>query len=83
MEPQKQGNSPRLGPEVVERQRIAKDRAAQRVRSCTVQNEMRGVLGQESARASGRIAVLPILERQTLNSRLCPLQRRLGKTQRT
>ena len=49
------GNSPGLGPEVVERQRAAKDRAAQRVRSWTVQNEMRSVLGRVSAGAAGRI----------------------------
>ena len=40
------GNSPGPGPEVVERQRVAKERAAQKVRSWTVQNEMRGVLGR-------------------------------------
>ena len=51
MELQKQGNSPGPGPEVVKRQRIAKERAAQKVRSWIVQNEMRGVLGQMSAGA--------------------------------
>ena len=55
MEPQKPGNSPGPGPEAVERQRVGKERAAQRVRSWTVQNEMRGVLGQVSAGAAGRI----------------------------
>ena len=55
MEPQKPGNSPEPGPEVVERQRVAKDRVAQRVRSWTVQNEMRGVLGQTSPGAAGGI----------------------------
>ena len=55
MEPQKQGNFPGPGPEVVERQRVAKEQAAQRVRSWTVQNEIRGVLGRVSARAAGRI----------------------------
>ena len=55
MEPQKPDNSPGPGPEVVERQRIAKQRAAQRVRSWTVQNEMRGVLGRVSTGAAGRI----------------------------
>ena len=44
MEPQKPGNSPGPGPEVLERQRVAKEQAAQRVRSWTVQNEMRNVL---------------------------------------
>ena len=43
MEPQKPDNSPGPGPEVVERQRVAKEQAAQRVRSWTVQNEMRGI----------------------------------------
>ena len=43
MEYQKLGNSQGPGPEVVERQR-AKERVAQRVRSWTVQNEMRDVL---------------------------------------
>ena len=55
MEPQKPGNSPRPGAEVVERQRVAKERAAQRVRSWTVQNEMRDVLERVSAGAAGRI----------------------------
>ena len=55
MEPQKPGNSPGSGPEVVEGQRVAKDRAAQRVHSWTVQNEMRGVLGRVSTGAAGRI----------------------------
>ena len=44
MEPQKLGNSTGSGTEVVERQKIAKERATQRVRSWTMQNEMRGVL---------------------------------------
>ena len=55
MEFQKPGNSPGRGPEVLERQRIAKVRAAQRVRSWTVQNEMRGVLEPVSAGAAERI----------------------------
>ena len=55
MEPQKPSNSPGSGPEVVERHRVAKERAAQIVRSWTVQNEMRGVLGRVSASAAGRI----------------------------
>ena len=46
MEPQKQGNSPGPGPEILERQRVAKEQAAQRVNSWTVQNEMRDVLGR-------------------------------------
>ena len=55
MEPQKPDNSPGPGPEVVERQKIAKERAAQRARSWTAQNEMRGVLGRVSASAARRI----------------------------
>ena len=55
MKPQKPGSSPRPGPEIVERQRVAKERAAQTVRSWTVQNEMRGVVGRVSAGAAGRI----------------------------
>ena len=55
MEPQKPGNSPGFGPEVVNRQRVAKELAAQRVRSWTVQNEMRDVLGRVSTGAAGRI----------------------------
>ena len=48
-------NSPGPGSEAVERQRVAKERATQKVRSWTIQNEMRGVLGQVSAGAAGRI----------------------------
>ena len=55
MEPQKLGNFPGSGPEVVEGQRIAKERAAQRVCNLTEQNEMRGVLGRVSIGAAGRI----------------------------
>ena len=51
MEPQKPGNSP----EVVKRQRVAKGGAAQRVRSWTVQNEMKDVLGRVSTSAAGWI----------------------------
>ena len=39
MKPKKPGNSPRPGPEVVKRQRVAQERAAQKVSSWTVQNE--------------------------------------------
>ena len=42
-------------PEVVERQKIAKERATQRVRSWTVQNEMRSVLVRVSTSAARRI----------------------------
>ena len=55
MEPQKPGNSPWPGPEVVERQRIARERAAQRVRSWTVQDKMKGVLGRVSPGAAERV----------------------------
>ena len=55
MEPQKPGNSPGPGAEVVERQKTAKKRPTQRVRSWTVQNKMRGVLVRVSASAAGRI----------------------------
>ena len=43
MEAQKPGNFPEPGPEIVQRQRVTEERAAQRFRSWTVQNEMRGV----------------------------------------
>ena len=62
MRPQKLGNSPGPGPGVVERQKIAKERAMQRVRSWTVQNEMRDVLGRVSASAAKRV-------RDSVNSR--------------
>ena len=55
MEPQKPGNSPGSGPEVVKRQRVATERVAQTVRSWTVQNDMRDVLGRVSTGAAGRI----------------------------
>ena len=55
MERQKPGNSPRFRPEMVERQRVAKERAAQRVRSWTVHNEMRDFLRRVSTDAAGRI----------------------------
>ena len=55
MEPQKQGNSLGNGAEIVLRQRVAKERAVQRVRSWTVQTEMRSVLGRVSASAGRRI----------------------------
>ena len=57
MKPQKPGNSPGPGPEVVERERerVAKERAAQRVLGWKVQNEMRGVLERVSADPAKRI----------------------------
>ena len=55
MDPRKPSNSPGPEPEVVEKQKNAKKRAAQRVRSWTGQNEMRGVVRRVSASAAGRI----------------------------
>ena len=55
MEPQKPGNSTGPGPGVVERQKITKERAMQRVYSWAVQNEMRGILGLMSASATRKI----------------------------
>ena len=55
MDLQKQGNSPGPGPEAVERQRVAKERAAQRVHSWTGQNEITGVLGRVPSGAAQRI----------------------------
>ena len=55
MEPQNPGNSPGSGPEVIEKQRVAKEWVAQRVRSRTVHNEMRGVLGRVFTGTAGRI----------------------------
>ena len=52
MEPQKSENSPGPEPELIEWPRIAKERAAQRVRSWTVQSGMSGVLGVASASAA-------------------------------
>ena len=52
MEPQKPGNSPGPGPEVVETT-IAEDRAVQRVRSWTVQDER--CPGTSVCRPAGRI----------------------------
>ena len=52
IELQTPGNFPMPGSEVLERQRVAKERAAQRVRCWTVQNWTRGVLGRVSAGAA-------------------------------
>ena len=49
------GNFSGPGPEVIERHRVAKERAAQRVRRWTAQSEMGGVLGRMSAGAARRI----------------------------
>ena len=54
MEPQKPGNFAGPGTEVVETQRVAKEPVPQRVRSWTVQNEMRGVLERVSTGDAGR-----------------------------
>ena len=51
MERQKPGNLVGLGPAVIERQRVAQERATQRIRSWTGENEMRDYLGQVSAGA--------------------------------
>ena len=51
---QNPGNFPEPGSEVAERQKIAKQRAAQRVCSWTMQNELRG-RGMGSASAARRI----------------------------
>ena len=55
MESQKPVNSPRPRPEAVQRQRVTKERAAQRARSWTVQNEIKGVMLRVSAGAAKRI----------------------------
>ena len=55
MEPHKPVNSPEPGPEVVERQRVGKKRAAPRVHSWTEQNEVKGVRGRVFACAAARI----------------------------
>ena len=55
MEPQKPGNSPGSETEVVERQKVVKEGAAQRVRTWAVQNEMRGVVRRVSTGDVGRI----------------------------
>ena len=54
MESQKLGKFSRPGPELVKRQRVAKERAAQRVHNWTMQNEMRAVLARVPAGAAGR-----------------------------
>ena len=55
IELQKPSNYPGPGQDVVKRQKVAKERAAQRIRSWTVQNEMTVVLGRVSAGAAERI----------------------------
>ena len=51
-EPKKPLNSLRRGPEVIEKERDARDQVAQRARSWTVQNKMRDVLGRMTAAAA-------------------------------
>ena len=63
MTPQKPGNSPGPGPEVEEKRRVAKERAAQRVHSWTVQNEMRGSWDECPQALQEGFSILPILER--------------------
>ena len=48
----KANDSPGPGPENVEMQRVAKERAALRVRCWTDQNEMRGDMGRMTASAA-------------------------------
>ena len=55
MKPQKPDNSQEPGPEIVNRQRVAKECAAQKVHSWTVQNEIKDVLGRVFAGAAGRV----------------------------
>ena len=55
MNPQKPENFLKPGPRIVERQRVAKERAMQKVLSWTMQNEMRDILGRVSAGAARRI----------------------------
>ena len=80
MEPQKPGNSPGPEPEVVERQKIAKERAAQRAHSWTVQNEMRDVLGWVFASAAGWIFDSANPREVGAQQKLCPLQQRREST---
>ena len=69
-------------PEVVERQRVAKECSAERARCWTVQNQVRDVLGRVSQALQEEFSILPILKRYELNKRLCSLQRRRERTQR-
>ena len=55
MRPQKPSSSLGPGSEVIERQKIAKERARQRVRSWSVQNEMKDVLERVSTSTARRI----------------------------
>ena len=76
MVPQKPVNFLGPGPEVLERRRVAKEQAAQRVRSQTVQNEMGGVLRWVFASPARRILDSAKPREIELNRRLCPLQQK-------
>ena len=76
MKLQKLSNSPGPGPEVVKKQRVAKEQAVQRVRSWTVQNEMRGALGQVSTGAARRILDCDNPREIKPKKKLCLLQHR-------
>ena len=54
MEPQKLGNSPGPGPEVVKRQIVAKEEGAKRVHSWTVREVSAGAAGRALNSASPR-----------------------------
>ena len=55
LEPQKPGNCPGSGTEIIQRQRVTKERVVHRVCGWTVQNEMRDVLRRMTAGAAARI----------------------------
>ena len=55
IEPQNPGNSPEPGPEVLEKLKVSKERAAQKVRSRTVDGEMQSVLDRMNAGGARRI----------------------------
>ena len=55
MESKKPNNSPGFGPEVVERQRVAKERITQRVHRWTMQNYKRDIMVRVCTGAARRI----------------------------
>ena len=63
MKLQKSGNFTGLGSEVVEGHRVVKEQAAQRVRSWTVQNQMRGSLDESTQALHEGFSIMPILKR--------------------
>ena len=76
IEPQKQGNSPGSGPEVVKSRGSPK--SERHKESVAGQCRMRWEVSWDEcphALQEG-FSMLPILEKQELNSRLCPLQQR-------